>query len=121
MGERKASKKYKVYYYDIDYKKRATPIAVMNYFGDVAMQHSTDIGLNLDYMNDNKMAWVLYKWDINFERYPALDEEIEVTTMAYSFRRFYGYRKYEVKDPDGKTIITANSIWFLIDTEKEGQ
>lgn len=118
MGKRQTNKKYKIYYYDIDYKKRATPTAIMNYFGDIAVQHSSDAGMNLDYMNENKIAWVLYKWDIDIERYPIMDEEIEVSTTAYSFRKFYGYRKYTIKDSAGKTIITANSVWFLINTEK---
>lgn len=118
MGGITAEKEYEVNYYDIDYKKRALLTSIMNYFSDICTMQSESLGVNLDYMKDNNMAWVLCKWDITILRYPSYGEKIKVKTIPYSFRKFYAYRKFEVVDNSGELIITANSLWFLIDTSK---
>lgn len=112
------SKEYEVHYYEIDYKKRLLITSLMNYFSDVAVLQGDQKGMDLKFMKENKIAWVLYKWDITIDRYPLLGEKITVSTMPYSFRKFYAYRKYEIKDSSGTVIGRADSIWFLIDIEK---
>lgn len=112
------SKIYEINYYDIDYKKRVLLSSIMKYFGDIAVYQSAERGMNLDYMWEHKIAWVLYKWDISILRYPMYGEKIAVSTRPYSFRKFYAYRIYEVKNEKGEVLITGNSIWFLIDIEK---
>lgn len=113
-----AEKEYEVNYYEVDYKKRILLTSIMNYFGDICTMQSENLGINLDYMKENNMAWVLFKWDINIIRYPLYGENVKVKTVPYSFRKFYAYRKFEVMDSSGKVVITANSLWFLIDTLK---
>ena len=39
-------------------------------------------------------------------------------SSRYSIRKFYAYRKYEIFNEEGETIVSANSLWFLIDSEK---
>jgi len=118
MAGKTAEKEYEVHYYEVDYKKRVLLTGIMNYFSDICTMQSEDLGLNLDYMKENNIAWVLYKWDINIIRYPVYGEKVKVKTIPYSFRKFYAYRKFEVMDNLGNVIITANSLWFLIDTLK---
>lgn len=113
-----SSKKYEINYYDIDYKKRVLLSTLMKYFSDIAVHQSAERGIDLNYMLEHNIAWVLYKWDITVSRYPMYGEEITVNTEPYSFRKFYAYRKYEVKNSQGEVLVTANSIWFLIDIEK---
>lgn len=113
-----AEKEYEVNYYEVDYKKRVLLTSIMDYFGDICTMQSERLGVNLDYMKENNMAWVLFKWDINVLRYPLYGEKIKVKTIPYSFRKFYAYRTFEVVDSSGNLVITANSLWFLIDTNK---
>jgi medium-chain acyl-[acyl-carrier-protein] hydrolase len=111
-------KEYEVNYYEIDFRKKLLVTSLINYFEDTATKQSQDVGNGLNYMEKNKIAWVLYKWDINIDRYPSFRENIRVRTSAYSFRKFYGYRTFEVVDADDNIICRAKSIWLLMDTDK---
>lgn len=112
------SKEFEVNYYEIDYKKRALITTLMNYFEDVSIKQSEDLNVGLHYLSEKKLGWVLYKWDIKIERYPNFGEKIIARTMPLSSRKFYAYRKFDILDEQGNTIVTADSIWFLIDMEK---
>lgn len=111
-------KEYEINYYDIDYKKRVLLSTLMKYFSDIAVYQAAERGTDLTYMWEHNMAWVLYKWDITINKYPMYGEKVTVATQPHSFRKFYAYRKYEVRNEKGEVLVRANSIWFLIDIEK---
>ena len=49
-------------------------------------------------------------------RYPKLAEHITVSTWPYSFKGFYGYRNFTIKDEAGEICAFANSVWVYMDT-----
>lgn len=118
MCGKKEEKEYEIHYYETDERKKALPTAIMNYFCDICMVQSDKAGIGSEYMQENNLAWVLYKWDIYIREYPAYREKIKVTTAAHSFKKFYAYRKFRVEDTSGNIIITANSMWLLIDLNR---
>ena len=109
---------YNIHYYEVDIHKRALITSIIDYLGDMAMYQSEILGVGIEHLKENKMAWVLYKWDITMESYPLLNETIKVKTFAYSFRKFYAYRKYEIIDAEGNKIGYASSVWILINTDR---
>ena len=109
-------RKYNIHYYEVDINKKALITSIMNYLGDIAMYQSETLGVGIDYLKENKMAWVLYKWDITMESYPILNETISVQTYAHSFKRFYADRIYDIFDSKGNKIGHADSVWILINT-----
>jgi len=109
---------YHIHYYEVDIHKRAYITSVMNYLGDMAMYQSEALGVGIEYLKENKVAWMLYKWDITMETYPLLNETIKVETFAYSFKKFFAYRKYKILDAEGKKIGYANSVWILINIDR---
>ncbi|WP_304519092.1 acyl-[acyl-carrier-protein] thioesterase [Clostridium estertheticum] len=110
-------REYNIHYYEVDIQKRALITSIMNYLGDMAMYQSETLGVGIDYLKENKMAWVLYKWDITIKAYPLLNETIKVETFAHSFKKFYADRKYDIFDGKGNKIGHADSIWILINTD----
>lgn len=108
-------KEYNVHYYEVDYKKKLLITGLMNFFSDVAVQQSENLGIGLEYLKENNVAWVIYKWDIYLKRYPMFNEKVRVRTMPYSLRKFYAYRTFEMIDEKGDVIAEANSLWFFID------
>lgn len=111
-------KEYEIHYYEIDCRKKLLITSLLNFFSDVAVQQSENLGVGLGYLNEKNVAWVIYKWDICLKRYPMFNEKIRVRTTPYSFRKFYAYRIFEVLDEGGDIIATANSLWFFIDTKE---
>lgn len=113
-----AEKEYEIHYYEVDYKRRVLLTSLMNYFNDIVTEQSDNVGISIDFMRENGIAWIIYKWDIDIGRYPVYGERIKVRTEPYSFRKFYAYRKFEIEDGDGNIIVSAKTVWFLIDTSR---
>lgn len=114
-----AEKEYQIHYYEIDYKKRCLITSLLNYLQDLAILQSDQLGAGIDYLTEHKMAWVLYRWDVKINKYPMYREKIKIRTYAYSFVKFYAYRKFEVTDESGEIIGSADTVWLLVNTENK--
>lgn len=109
--------KSRVRYSEIDKDKKMDMYSIINYFQDCSIFQSEDIGMGLAYLEKNKRVWLMNAWQIIVNRFPALGEEITVSTWAYDFNNMYGYRNFIIEDSTGKLAATANSIWVYMDTE----
>ncbi|MFL0252756.1 acyl-[acyl-carrier-protein] thioesterase [Clostridium neuense] len=110
-------KDYNVHLYEVNYNNKANIVSIMNYMGDLATYQSEKLGVGIEYLMSNKIAWVVYKWDVHMDKYPEYDDTVTISTNPYSIRKFYAYRKFEIFNK-GEKIGEANSLWFLINTEK---
>ncbi|QGU96674.1 acyl-ACP thioesterase [Clostridium bovifaecis] len=111
-------KEYEVHYYEADYRKQALMTSLIDYFNDVATFQSEELGIGIDYMKENNMAWILYKWDINVTKYPMYGEKIIVRTEPCAAKKFYAYRKFYILNLEKEVIATASSVWLLIDIKE---
>lgn len=111
------TKQYEIYYHDIDAKKRLLLTSLVNYLADISIDQSQRLGVGMQ-INEKGYAWVLYKWDIDISTHPTYGQKVFITTMPYSFRKFYCYRTYEIKNENGDLLGTAKSQWILIDIDK---
>jgi medium-chain acyl-[acyl-carrier-protein] hydrolase len=111
-------KEYEIHYYEVDYKKRALITSIVDFLGDIATKQSAELGVGIDYLIENKIAWVLYKWNVDMYKYPTYGEKIKIKTCPYSMRKFYAYRTFEIFNTEGELMGKAESIWFLINVEK---
>jgi len=114
-----ANKEYLVHYYEIDYQKRCLITSLLNYFQDLAFLQSDLQGAGIDYLAENKLAWVLYRWDVKIDKYPKYREKVKISTHVYSCIKFYAYRKFEVADESGDTIASADTVWLLVNTDNK--
>lgn len=107
----------KVRYSETNREGCLTLEAMVDYFQDVSTFHSEALGLGIDYLNQNKLVWVLSAWQIVVDRMPRLFEDIETGTFPYDFKGCFGYRNFWMKDKDGQYLARANSLWTLLDTK----
>ena len=112
------TKKYEIHYYEVDYKLRCKLSSIIDFICDVGTRQSEIIGGGIEYCAKNNCAWVFYKYDINMYRYPVFGENIEITTTPVGFKKFYGLRKYVIRDEEDKIIGEARALFFLINTDK---
>lgn len=112
------TKKYEIHYYEVDYKLKCKLSSIIDFICDVGTQQSESIGGGMDYCTKNNCAWVFYKYDISMYRYPVFGETIAITTQPVGFKKFYGLRKYFIKDEAGNLIGEALALFFLINIEK---
>lgn len=111
-------KEYDVHHYEVDANGRIFVASIMNYLEDLAFAQAEYLNIGIEYLMSKKIAWVIYKWDVKFNKYAMVTDKLKVKTEPYSVKKFYAYRKYEVINSQGEVIVSANSLWFLIDTEK---
>ncbi len=91
---------------------------ILEYFQDCGIFQSETLGLGVEEDKKHNRAWFLLAWDVKIRRYPRMSEQITVTTQAYKMKGFYGYRRYSIIDEKGDVIVTADSIWILMNTQK---
>ena len=107
----------RVRYSEVNSEKQMTLVALVDYLQDCCTFQSEDMGLGVDYLSAHHCAWVLSSWEIKIVRYPKLAEYITVATWPYSFKGFYGYRNFTIKDEAGEICAFANSVWVYMDTD----
>lgn len=118
MAGKVLEKEYEIHYFEIDYKKKALITSLVDFMCDAATWQSEMLGAGMDYLLDNKILWVMYKWNVSIYQYPRYGETIKIRTWAYSFKKFYACRKFEIIDKNGNKLGEADSIWFLIHAER---
>ena len=109
----------RVRYSEIDSLGKLSIPGLIDYFQDCSIFHSEDLGVGIDYLNELNMFWALSSWQIVIKRYPVMGENIVIGTAPYSFKGFTGCRNFWIKDSSDNMIICANSLWSLLDKEKQ--
>lgn len=112
-------KEFEIHFYETDFRRRVLPSRLLNYCDDIAVTQTEDLGVGIDYLSENHIAWVLHQWDIKIADYPVFQDTIRVKTTPYASKKFYAYRLYEIFNTEGRKIFTAHSSWFLIDLDKK--
>ena len=92
--------------------------AIVNQFQDSSSEHSESLGVGMDYLKEQKRAWILNSWQIVIERYPKAHENIVVSTWPTGFRGVFGPRNFCMKTPGGEMLAYANTLWVYLDIEK---
>ncbi|MEL7565830.1 MAG: acyl-ACP thioesterase domain-containing protein [Dehalobacterium sp.] len=110
---------YRIHFYEIDYRKRILPAAIINYFQDIAIMQSEELGVGIDFLAEHNLAWSLIQWDIKIHKYPVLGQEVKVFTRPVAFDKFYAYREFRVMGPQDELMADAYSLWVLKDVAKK--
>ena len=107
--------KSRVRFSETDAHQTMTLYAILNCFQDCSIFHSEHAGIGISSLTEQGYAWILSSWQTVIDRYPTLGEEITISTWAYRFKGFYGYRNFSIRDAAGNTAAYANTIWTLMD------
>ncbi|MEY8392357.1 acyl-[acyl-carrier-protein] thioesterase [Lachnospiraceae bacterium] len=109
----------RIRYSEIDSQGKITLTSIIDYFQDCSTFHSEELGVGIDYLRDQKLAWVLTSWQIEIGRYPEFGEKVSVKTWPYGFQGFFGYRNFTMESEHGELLAYANSVWVLLDLKKK--
>lgn len=108
-----------VRYSEIDADRFMTLPAILDILQDCCTFQSEEIGIGLDFLQQNHRAWILLSWQVVICRYPKFGETIRAYTWPYDFKSFLGYRNFKIEDAKGEVITYANSVWVYMDTENK--
>lgn len=104
----------RVRFSESDCTQHMTLHALLNYFQDCSIFHSSHTHMDIDELTAHGFAWVLASWQVLIYRQPKLGETVKVTTWAYGFKGFYGYRNFTLEDENGQVCACANTIWTFL-------
>ncbi len=110
------SRKYLVHYYEAGADRRLTLPALIQYFEDIAILHSTERGLDLDYYEKNHCGWMLIKWDVTVNDLPLFGDVVLVETRVHAMKSFMADREFRLRAEDGTVLAEGRSNWLLVDT-----
>ena len=105
----------KIRYSELDEKGYLAVPKIVDYFQDCSNMQSDSLGVGREYLEEKHLAWVLSFWQIVIERRPGQNEPVKVGTFPYEFKSFMGMRNFLIEDMEGRRIVSANSIWTLLD------
>ena len=111
----------RVRYSEVDSERHLTLPAVMDYLQDCCTFQSEDMDIGVEYLAEQKQAWVLSFWEIKIRRYPVMGEKICVETWPYAFKGFYGYRNFRITNGQGEELVLANSVWVYMDMDRRSE
>lgn len=107
----------RVRYSECDSDSKLTLTGIVNYLQDCSVAQSDDLGVGIDYLVGHHYGWVVNYWQIDIARRPRLSETITVGTSPYKMAGFFGMRNFAIDAADGERLVTANSVWTLMDIE----
>ena len=109
----------RIRYSETDKNEELTLPAIIDYFQDVAIFHSEDIGAGGRALKEFGQAWVLSSWQIEIEKLPVYAQRVKISTMPYEFKGVTGNRNCLISDEDGNIMVKANSVWAYMDMIKQ--
>lgn len=92
--------------------------SLIDYFQDCSTFQSEDLGIGLDYMRQQGVAWFVNYWQIEIRRLPRLGEQVRSGTSPYALKGCMGLRNFLLETAEGEELAIANSVWSLIDVGK---
>ena len=109
--------KVKITSVDVDSHLNLKMPSIFKYFQQVSSNHSEIIGVGKKDTIDKDMAWVIMRFKVVVYAYPKLNDEIIVATHPGETKKFLYPRFYEIYDRKGNLLVSASSLWLVINAE----
>lgn len=104
-----------VYTYDCDMTQQAKPTAILNYFQEIALEHSDSLQAGPYQLAELGLAWFIVKYHVEFHAYPKFLNQVRVATWASAFKGFTAHRGFTLDDADGNRLVDGKSHWMMMD------
>ena len=96
---------------------KASIASVFNILIEAAWAHAQVMDWGYDNLKSNHLFWVLSRIYFQFEKYPAWQDELTLSTWSAGTDGMYAYREYIIENEQGETVIRASSAWLILDME----
>lgn len=106
-----------IYTYDCDVTQHAKPTAVLNYFQQLALEHSSSLKAGPYELAPLHLAWFIVKYHVEFKAYPKFLDTVTIGTWASAFRGFTAHRGFSLEDKDGNLMVDGKSHWMMMNHE----
>lgn len=94
------------------------PETALHWFQEIAEAHASSLGFGYDFVTSRGLAWVEIRLDAAIERLPRWKETVELRTWTAQETPLLARRNLEIRDAGRNSIVTASSLWAVIDVRR---
>jgi len=103
--------------YEMDPLGQVSPINLLRYLEEGAVQASASEGYDRAWYQANNRMWVVRKMIARYYAPITLGDELELHTWVSDFRRVQSHREYALyRLSDGEPVVRARGNWVFLDT-----
>lgn len=110
----KIQKTHRIGLFDVDYEFKLRIESIARFFQEIAVHHSTSIGVGPEVLFNKGVVWFLSRLEMEVLRYPLLGEDIQIITWSRGFKGAKGFREYRINSDKGE-IVKGSSVWLFYD------
>lgn len=108
-----------IYTYDCDVYHRVKPTAVLDFFQQLALEHSSALHAGPYELAPLDLAWFIVKYHVDFIAYPKFLDRVTIGTWASAFKGFTAHRGFSLKDADGNLLVDGKSHWMMLNRAED--
>jgi Acyl-ACP thioesterase len=94
---------------------KASISALFHIMLEAAWAHAQIMDWGYDDLKNNNLFWVLSRFYLHVEKYPAWQDEITLNTWSAGTDGMYAYREFILEDGKGDVFLKASSAWLILD------
>lgn len=103
--------------YQCDLNEKARLAGIINYLLEASTEHAEKRGFGYTSLKMDGRAWVLSRFIIELDHYPANETDLVIKTWVEDVARTFTHRCFSLHDAAGNLIGYAKSIWAAIDVD----
>jgi len=109
------SGKYRISYYDLDYRGKIKLSAFIRMVHVAADVNAIDLGIGFTMLKSQNISFILQRFGARCFKMPEYDDEVTIRTWPCSIARGAFTRKGEMLDAEGCKLMEWASLWILFD------
>ncbi len=113
--EQPAFYSFKIRAIERDLKGHLSTPALANMLQEAAWQHATRLGVSTYSLMEKGLTWVLSRFKMQIMQPLGNLAEVRVKTWPAGAKGLRAYRGFQVHDPDGQLLATAETVWLILD------
>ena len=86
---------------------------------ETAANHANALGVGIHDLQAQGITWMFSRFHVIAHRYPAWQERVRVETWPSHAIGFYVLRDFLFFDEQNQPIVSASSIWLIIDLQRK--
>lgn len=99
---------------DCNAEKQASLFSIMKLLSEIAGDDYEGRGLGHTVLWKHQQAFLLSRMAMRFQRLPEYGQKTTASTWERYVKGVFFCRDYEIRSKDGDILVSANSLWFLI-------
>jgi acyl-ACP thioesterase len=100
--------------YEADFRNRAAVHTFCYYMEEAAGQHAEKLGVSMDNLRNEGVAWVLTRMYVESYDFPQTGQKVYVTTWPPGVDKLQFRRDFELRGEDGGILAKAISQWVVV-------